>query len=108
MHNTTPQAGKAIANTDSVTDGDKIIEAAIKEFGRVDIVINNAGILRDLTFQKMTDKDWDIIFDIHVKGAYKVTRAAWDHMRKQGYGRIIMTASGIFFSIFFPFFLLTQ
>ena len=51
-------------------------------FGRVDIVINNAGILRDVSFMKMTDKDWDMIIDVHVKGAYAVTRAAWNIMRE--------------------------
>ena len=60
---------------------------------RVDIVVNNAGILRDVSFQKMTDQDWDLIYKVHVLGAYRVTHAAWPHMREQGYGRIIFTAS---------------
>jgi 3-hydroxyacyl-CoA dehydrogenase/3a,7a,12a-trihydroxy-5b-cholest-24-enoyl-CoA hydratase len=85
--------GDAVANYDSVEDGDKIIKTAIDSFGRVDIVINNAGILRDTSFVKMKDDDWDKIFSVHVRGAYKVTRAAWDHMRNQNFGRIIMTAS---------------
>jgi len=59
----------------------------------VDIVINNAGILRDTSFSKMKDSDWDIIFRVHVYGAYKVTKAAWPHMMKQKYGRIIHTTS---------------
>ena len=64
--------GKAVANYDSVENGDKIIDTAIQEFGRVDILINNAGILRDVAFKNMTDADWDLIIKVHVKGAYKV------------------------------------
>jgi len=56
-------------------------------------VVNNAGILRDKTFHKMEDADWDLVYRVHVEGAYKVTRAAWPHMREQGYGRVIFTAS---------------
>ncbi|QPG94718.1 bifunctional hydroxyacyl-CoA dehydrogenase/enoyl-CoA hydratase fox2 [Epichloe festucae Fl1] len=85
--------GKAAANYDSVENGDKIIETAIQNFGRVDVVINNAGILRDVSFKNMTDQDWDLIMKVHVKGAYKVARAAWPHFRKQKYGRVINTAS---------------
>jgi 3-hydroxyacyl-CoA dehydrogenase/3a,7a,12a-trihydroxy-5b-cholest-24-enoyl-CoA hydratase len=85
--------GDAVANYDSVEDGDKIIKTAVDSFGRVDILINNAGILRDTSFVKMKDDDWDKIFSVHVRGAYKVTRAAWEHMRNQNYGRIVMTAS---------------
>jgi NAD(P)-dependent dehydrogenase (short-subunit alcohol dehydrogenase family) len=62
-------------------------------FGRVDVVVNNAGILRDKTFHKMDDADWDLVYRVHVEGAYKVTRAAWPHMREQNYGRVIFTAS---------------
>lgn len=64
--------GKAVANYDSVEYGDKIIETAIKEFGRVDVLINNAGILRDAAFKNMTDADWDLTIKVHVKGAFKV------------------------------------
>ncbi|XP_014237717.1 peroxisomal multifunctional enzyme type 2-like [Trichogramma pretiosum] len=85
--------GKAVANYDNVLDGDKIIQTALDAFGRIDIVINNAGILRDKSFQKMTETDWDLIHDVHLKGAMRVTRAAWPHLKKQGYGRIIMTSS---------------
>ncbi|KAF7900549.1 uncharacterized protein EAF01_007851 [Botrytis porri] len=85
--------GKAVANYDSVTEGEKIIETAIKTYGRIDVLINNAGILRDISFKNMQDKDWDLIIDVHVKGSYKCARAAWPHFRKQKYGRVINTAS---------------
>ncbi|KAG0078731.1 hypothetical protein BGZ92_001344 [Podila epicladia] len=85
--------GKAVANYDSVLDGDKIVETAMKAFGRVDIVINNAGILKDVSFARMTDAQWDAIFAVHVDGAYKVLKAAWPIFRKQKYGRIINTTS---------------
>lgn len=85
--------GKAVANYDSVENGEKIIETAIKAFGRIDVLINNAGILRDVSFKNIKDEDWDLIFKVHVKGAYKCARAAWPHFRKQKYGRVINTAS---------------
>ena len=79
--------GQAVANYDSVEFGEKIIQSAIEAFGRVDIVINNAGILRDKSFIKMTDDDWDLVQKVHVYGAFRVTKAAWDHFQKQKYGR---------------------
>lgn len=85
--------GEAVANADSVEQGDKIIQSAMDHFGRVDVVVNNAGILRDASFAKMTDEDWDLIYRVHLLGSYKVTRAAWPHMREAGYGRVIMTTS---------------
>ena len=85
--------GEAVANHDSVTDGDKIVQNALDAFGRVDVVVNNAGILRDKSFAKMEDADWDLVYRVHVEGAYKVTRAAWPHLRDQNYGRIIFTSS---------------
>lgn len=85
--------GNAVANYDSVEHGDKIIETAIKSFGRIDILLNNAGILRDISLKNMKDQDWDLINTVHVKGAFKCTRAAWPHFRKQKYGRVINTAS---------------
>jgi len=89
----TKAGGVAVANYDSVENGEAIIKTALDKFGRIDIVINNAGILRDVSFLKITDKDWDLVHKVHVFGAYSVTRAAWNHMREQGYGRIIMTTS---------------
>lgn len=70
-----------MANYDSVEFGDKIIATAMQAFGRVDIVINNAGILRDVSMVKMTDVDWDLIIKIHLRGTYSVTKAAWGIMR---------------------------
>ncbi|KAI9292645.1 NAD(P)-binding protein [Neoconidiobolus thromboides FSU 785] len=87
--------GKAVANYDSVEFGEKIVETAIKAFGRIDIVVNNAGILRDRSFGKMNDQDWDLVYTVHLKGTYSVSKAAWPYMLKQKYGRIINTASAV-------------
>jgi len=85
--------GEAVANYDSVEDGDKLVQTALDTWKRIDILVNNAGILRDTSFVKMTDDDWDLIMRVHVRGAYKTTKAAWEHMRNANYGRVIFTAS---------------
>ncbi|PKM22217.1 MAG: serine/threonine protein kinase [Gammaproteobacteria bacterium HGW-Gammaproteobacteria-14] len=85
--------GEAVANHDSVTYGDRIIECALDNFGRIDVVINNAGILRDKAFHNMTEEDWDLVYNVHVKGAFKLSHAAWPHLREQSYGRLIFTTS---------------
>ncbi|KAJ2526190.1 hypothetical protein IWW43_006477, partial [Coemansia sp. RSA 1935] len=85
--------GTAVADYHNVLDGDKIVATAMEAFGRVDIVINNAGILRDRAFKSMSDKDWDDVLDVHLQGAYRITKAAWPIMRKQKYGRVLMTSS---------------
>lgn len=85
--------GTAVANHDSVTEGARIVEQALDSFGRVDVLVNNAGILRDKTFHKMEDSDWDLVYRVHVEGAYKVTHAAWPHLRAQNWGRVIFTSS---------------
>ncbi|XP_032483789.1 peroxisomal multifunctional enzyme type 2 isoform X1 [Phocoena sinus] len=92
------KGGKAVANYDSVEAGEKVVKTALDAFGRIDVVINNAGILRDRSFGRISDEDWDIIQRVHLWGSFLVTRAAWDHMKKQKFGRIIMTssASGIY------------
>ncbi|XP_047237409.1 peroxisomal multifunctional enzyme type 2 [Girardinichthys multiradiatus] len=87
------KGGKAVANYDSVEDGEKLIQSALDAFGRIDIVVNNAGILRDRSFARTSDLDWDLIHRVHLRGSFLVTRAAWNHMKNQKFGRIIMTAS---------------
>src|SRR5580704_17794739 len=85
--------GDAVANYDSVEDGVKIVQTALDTWKRIDIVVNNAGILRDTSFQKMTADDWDIIYRVHVLGSFRVSHAAWNYMRDAGYGRIVFTSS---------------
>jgi len=89
--------GEAVANydgVDTVEGGKNIVKTAIDAFGKVDILINNAGILRDKTFAKMDEQNWDMVVGVHMKGAYCVTYAAWPYMRENAYGRIVLTASG--------------
>ena len=93
--------GEAVANHSSVATpegGQEIVQTAIDTYGRVDIVINNAGILRDKAFHNMEPDLMNPVFDVHLKGAFHVTQPAWVRMREQGYGRIISTSSaaGIF------------
>ncbi|MFM7044982.1 MAG: SDR family NAD(P)-dependent oxidoreductase, partial [Ilumatobacteraceae bacterium] len=78
--------------------GAAIIDTAVKAFGRVDVVVNNAGILRDKAFHNMEPDLLDPVLDVHLRGAFNVTRPAWALMREQGYGRIVSTSSaaGIF------------
>lgn len=85
--------GKAAGVKASAEDGDAVVKAAVDAFGRIDIVINNAGILRDKSFHNMDDSLWDPVMNVHARGTYKVTKAAWPYMLKQKYGRIVNTTS---------------
>jgi 3-hydroxyacyl-CoA dehydrogenase/3a,7a,12a-trihydroxy-5b-cholest-24-enoyl-CoA hydratase len=85
--------GEAMVNGDSVVDGGRIVEAALDHFGRIDLVVNNAGFLRDVAFHKMTAADWDDLYQVHLLGAFRIVHAAWSRMREQGYGRIVNTSS---------------
>ena len=93
--------GEAVANYDSVADFDaahNMVQQAIDEFGRIDCVVNNAGILRDVIFHKMTEEDWDSVIAVHLKGSFNTSRAAATHFREQGSGAFVhMTStSGLF------------
>jgi NAD(P)-dependent dehydrogenase (short-subunit alcohol dehydrogenase family) len=93
--------GEAVADHNSVATpegGTAIVKTAVDTFGRIDIVVNNAGILRDKSFHNMSPDLMNPVFDVHLKGAFHVTQPAWVLMREQGYGRIISTSSaaGIF------------
>ncbi|MGY6500461.1 MAG: SDR family oxidoreductase [Acidimicrobiales bacterium] len=93
--------GEAVANTDSVASqagGEAIVQTALDAFGRVDIVVNNAGILRDKAFHNLTPDLLDPVLQVHLYGAFWVTLPAWQLMREQNYGRVINTtsAAGLF------------
>ena len=84
----------ADANTVATPEGGKaIVDTAMEAFGRVDVVVNNAGILRDKAFHNLTPELLDPVLDVHLKGAFHVTRPAWARMREAGYGRVLLTAS---------------
>ena len=82
--------GANVANFDEVED---MVEQAMKKWGRVDILINNAGILRDKSFSKMTIDDFKLVVDVHLMGSVNCTKAVWEIMKAQNYGRIVMTTS---------------
>jgi len=97
----TAAGGTAVANHDSVSTpegGESIVKTAVDSFGKVDIVINNAGILRDKTFPKLEWPDLDAVLDVHLKGAFYVSQPAFKVMKENGYGRFVFTASnaGVF------------
>jgi NAD(P)-dependent dehydrogenase (short-subunit alcohol dehydrogenase family) len=88
--------GQAMPATASVSDRDAVaalVERTMGAYGRIDILINNAGILRDKSFAKMEYEDFIAVMDVHVTGAFVCTKAVWDIMRQQQYGRIVMTTS---------------
>jgi NAD(P)-dependent dehydrogenase (short-subunit alcohol dehydrogenase family) len=89
--------GEAVANYDSVATkqgGENIVKTAVDAFGKVDILINNAGILRDKSFAKLEEAEWDLVLSVHLKGAFCVTQPAFRVMKDNNYGRIVNTASG--------------
>jgi NAD(P)-dependent dehydrogenase (short-subunit alcohol dehydrogenase family) len=93
--------GEAVANYDSVSSeegGEAIVQTALDAFGRLDIVVNNAGILRDKSFAKMTMAEVEAVIDVHLKGGFNVSSPAFKIMRESGYGRFVFTssASGLF------------
>lgn len=88
--------GEAIANDANVTDYtqcEAMVDQAIKKWGRVDVLINNAGILRDKSFAKMDTTQWQSVVDVHLNGSANCSRAVWKHMQEQNFGRILMTTS---------------
>lgn len=88
--------GEAVGNIESVTHRDgaaSMVHSAIETFGRIDGVVNNAGILRDRSFHRMEESEWDAVLQVHLYGAYHVTRAAMPHFREQQFGRIVVTTS---------------
>ncbi len=90
------RGGQAVTNTDSVADWDsakRIVQSAIDAFGRVDIVVNNAGILRDQIFHKMTPEEWLSVINVHLNGSFFVSRAAAEHFRAQGSGAYVHMTS---------------
>src|ERR1700741_1913776 len=88
--------GEAVANFESVTDfkaAKRIVDCAVDNFGKLNIVVNNAGILRDRMIFNMSEEDWDAVINVHLKGSFACTRAAAPHMRQQKSGRIINITS---------------
>ncbi|MFL2929710.1 MAG: SDR family NAD(P)-dependent oxidoreductase [Candidatus Micropelagos sp.] len=92
----TDNGGKAISNGSSVTDDKGVanmVEQTLSEFGRIDVLVNNAGVLRDKSFSNMPMSDFEFVVDVHLMGTVKVTHAVFPIMKEQNYGRIVVTTS---------------
>ena len=90
------EGGEALANTASVTNSKEVaqmIDETMQKWGRIDILINNAGILRDRSFGKMTNDEWNSVIDVHLNGSANCSLGVWNIMKRQNYGRILMTTS---------------
>ncbi|GAA2146774.1 SDR family NAD(P)-dependent oxidoreductase [Actinomadura napierensis] len=90
------EGGTAIAFDASIAEagaGAEAVETALKAFGRVDIVVNNAGIVRDRSFAKMSEEELRAVLDVHLLGSFRLTQAAWPHLAERQYGRVVMTTS---------------
>lgn len=85
---------KAVVNTDSVLEGEKIVQQAVQTFGQVDVLVSNAGNLRDKSFHKMADEDWLKVIEVHLQGTFSMTHALWPVLQQQQYGRIVTIGSG--------------
>jgi len=88
--------GEAMANGASVTEKDQVdamVKDVMEKYGRIDILVNNAGILRDKSFTKVEDEDFRIVLEVHLMGSVNCTKAVWEIMKEQNYGRIVMTSS---------------
>ncbi|MFE2218222.1 SDR family oxidoreductase [Streptomyces canus] len=81
------------ADVSSTADVQSAVQQAVRDTGRLDIVVNNAGVLRDRVLWKLTDEDWDAVLDVHLGGTFRVTRAAVPHFREQQYGRVVNVTS---------------
>ena len=99
----TAQGGQAVANYDSVSTpdgGERIVRTAVDTYGKVDVVVNNAGILRDKSFTKLEWADLDALIDVHLKGAFYVSQPAFNVMKENNYGRFVFTSSNATFGNF--------
>lgn len=89
--------GQAVANYDAIGSdyeiAEKLVKQALDTFGGLSIIVNNAGVLRDRSFAKQTDAEWDIVYSVHLHGTRNVCKAAWEHFRKVKYGRIVNISS---------------
>lgn len=85
--------GRAIGIQASVEEGESVVQAVISAYGRIDVIINNGGIVRDKGFGNMTDQQWNDVIKVHLRAAYSISKAAYPHMLKQKFGRIINTTS---------------